>query len=110
MDKAKALLDEVKMSILNAYELKTGMSRKKLGDMMTAETWMNAKKAVSLGFADKILYTDRDDKATATHGSDGLIFSRMAVTNSFLRKFPDTQPKQGTPVESLYKRLSLLSH
>ena len=50
MLRAKALLDEVKESIINAYELKTGLSRTKLSHLMDAESWMNANKAIELGF------------------------------------------------------------
>lgn len=60
MQKAAAMLDEVKESIINAYELKTGLSRAKLSHLMDDETWMNAVKAVELGFADGILYRDAD--------------------------------------------------
>ena len=60
MQKAAAMLDEVKDSIINAYELKTGLSRAKLAHLMDDETWMNAVKAVELGFADGILYRDSD--------------------------------------------------
>ena len=53
MQKAVSMLDEVKESIINAYEIKTGMSRAKLSHLMDAETWMNANMAVELGFADE---------------------------------------------------------
>ena len=55
MEKAIEMLDEVKESILNAYEIKTGLSRAKLSHLMNQETWMNANKAIELGFADDIL-------------------------------------------------------
>jgi ATP-dependent Clp protease protease subunit len=48
-----AMLSEVKESIINAYEQKTGLSRAKISHMMDAESWFNAWKAVELGFADK---------------------------------------------------------
>ncbi|MBQ8708355.1 MAG: Clp protease ClpP [Succinivibrionaceae bacterium] len=51
-------LDEIKETIINAYELKTGLSRKKIADMMTEETWMNAGKAKELGFIDQIMFVD----------------------------------------------------
>ena len=38
MQKAIAMLDEVKESIINAYEIKTGLSRTKLSHFMDAET------------------------------------------------------------------------
>lgn len=114
MLRAKALLDEVKESIINAYELKSGLSRAKLSHLMDAETWMNANKAVELGFADKIMFAEGEKTA-----ADSLIFSRMAVTNSLISKLPkQPKPKTGTPidvakatpVEWLDKRLSLISH
>ena len=106
MLRAKALLDEVKESIINAYELKSGLSRAKLSHLMDAETWMNANKAVELGFADKIMFAEGEKTA-----ADSLIFSRMAVTNSLISKLPKQQkPKTGTSIESLDKRLSLISH
>lgn len=55
MQKAIAMLDEVKESIINAYEIKTGMSRTKLSHLMDAETWMDAHTAIDMGFADEIL-------------------------------------------------------
>ena len=81
MQKAIAMLNEVKESILNAYEFKTGLTRARLSHMMDDETWFNAKKAVELGFADKILFssgeTDEEKKKPEKpekepeEGSDG---------------------------------------
>ena len=62
MQKAIEMLNEVKESILNAYELKTGMSRTKLSHLMDAETWMDARKAVELGFADEILFRNATEQ------------------------------------------------
>ena len=105
MLRAKALLDEVKESIINAYQLKSGLSRTKLSHLMDAETWMNANKAIELGFADKLLFAENAPPGEP----ESLIFSRMAVTNSLIRKLPRQQKqKPGTPIESLDKRLSLI--
>ena len=73
MQKAAAMLDEVKDSIINAYELKTGLSRAKLAHLMDDETWMNAVKAVELGFADGILYrdSDKEDEKNDDNKTDG---------------------------------------
>ena len=104
MQKAISMLDEVKESIITAYELKTGMSRAKLAHLMDAETWMNAQKAIELGFADGIL-------AREVGVPDGIPinsyqFSRRVVTNSLLSKLPKTEHKH--PPEPLYQRLNLL--
>ena len=63
MEKAIEMLDEVKESIINAYEIRTGMSRAKLSHLMDSETWMNAGKAIELGFADDILTDTKKDAA-----------------------------------------------
>ena len=55
MEKAIDMLASVKESIINAYEIKTGMSRAKISHLMDDETWMDANKAVELGFADDVL-------------------------------------------------------
>lgn len=109
MQKAIAMLSEVKESIINAYEIKTGQSRAKLSHLMDAETWLNAKKAIELGFANGIL----DDEKKRLQTEDfTYAFSRRAVTNSLLDKVKPKLPKQqtGTPIESLEKRLSLIQH
>ena len=106
MKKAMEMLSEVKESIINAYELKTGLPRKQLSNMMNAESWMNAKKALELGFADSILYDgdDEDDEP------EGMIFSRAAVTNSLLNKLKAQVPKPDNRVDAsvLNKRLDLI--
>jgi len=109
MKKAIAMLSEVKESIINAYEIKTGQSRAKLSHLMDAETWLNAKKAIELGFADGIL----DDEKKRLQTEDfTYAFSRRAVTNSLLDKVKPKLAKEntGTPIESLEKRLSLIQH
>ena len=109
MQKAIAMLSEVKESIINAYEIKTGQSRVKLSHLMDAETWLNANKALELGFADGIL---EDEKKRAQPEDVTYAFSRKAVTNSLLNKIKPKVPKHktGTPIESLEKRLSLIQH
>jgi len=82
MQKAIAMLDEVKESIINAYEIKTGQSRAKISHLMDGETYMNANKAVELGFADGIL-----EDAKRDHSDDVVFaFSRRAVTNALFNK------------------------
>lgn len=56
MEQAIRLLEEVKESIINAYEDKSHLSRAKIAHMMDEETWLNAKKALSLGLVDGILF------------------------------------------------------
>ena len=85
MQKAINMLSEVKESIMNAYEIKTGMSRTKISHLMDAETWMDAHKAVELGFADDIL--QRQDSVEDLEIPDvSMLYSRAAVTNSLMDK------------------------
>lgn len=96
MQKAIAMLDEVKESIINAYEIKTGQSRAKISHLMDGETYMNANKAVELGFADGIL-----EDAKRDHGDDIVFaFSRRAVTNALFNKIitkPAPKAEQKNP-------------
>ena len=115
MQKAIAMLDEVKESIINAYEIKTGMSRAKLSHLMDAETWMDAHTAVDLGFADEIM-TRPADAGAENHAAGPMLFSRAAVTNHLMDKLAakcriekkPTQPERS--VDDLMERLNLMKH
>lgn len=73
------VLDEIKEAIINAYEIKTGLTRDELERLMDEETWMSARKAVELGFADGLLYTgDKYAQATA-RAAPVYAFSRLDV-------------------------------
>ncbi|HEM6373047.1 TPA: Clp protease ClpP [Streptococcus suis] len=109
MQKVIEMLGEIKESIINAYELRTGMSRTKLSHLMDSESWFNAKKAVELGFADKILFDKQGE-----HGMDieSYSFSRTAAQQDLLVKMQANlevqQPKKTIPINQLEKRLNLL--
>lgn len=115
MQKAIEMLSEVKESIINAYEIKTGMSRAKLSRLMDAETWMNANKALELGFADEII--TRDIEASAEPIAPmATSFSRAEVTNSLMEKLSakcQIKPKEQInerSVDSLMERLNLIKN
>lgn len=112
MQKAIDMLAEVKESIVNAYEIKTGLSRNKISRLMDAESWFNAKKAVEMGFADSILYTQGNPEGNLDVGA--MLFSRAAVTNSLLTKLSIKKTKEPVPnkvpADKLMKRLGLLVH
>lgn len=104
MQKAIDMLSEVKESIINAYVLKTGLSRPKLSHLMDAETWMDANKAVELGFADEIMARAKAEPEKEPEEGEGdtdgeeeeekklppptgsMLYSRRAVTNALLNK------------------------
>lgn len=112
MEKAISMLDEVKESIMNAYEIKTGLSRAKLSHLMDAETWMNANKALELGFIDSIL--SREEIPEKNEQSEAsVMYSEATVANSLMGKITEkckinkpTAPKcTGRRIEKLKSKL-----
>ena len=138
MEKAIEMLDSVKDSIINAYEIKTGLSRAKLSYLMDEETWMDANKAVELGFADEILSRPKlnapaekqteeepkeDEPAKQSEeeekpkepAKDSMLFSRKALEAAFmikLRKYtkqkPSAQDKAERSVKDIMERLETI--
>lgn len=102
MKQAIQMLDEVKESIINAYELKTGLPREKISSLMDKETWMSAHKAVELGFADRILGEDASDNAP------GYAYSNSVAVNSLVAKLQnhtDNRDEDRVAIQGLYDRL-----
>ncbi len=85
MEKAIEMLSEVKESIINAYEIKTGLSRTKLSHLMDEETWMNANKAIELGFADDILTDEKLNAEIPAYAFSGKAV-QMALVNKLTAK------------------------
>ena len=115
MQKAIAMLDEVKESIINAYEIKTGLSRAKLSHLMDAETWMDANSAIEMGFADEIMQRNVSDNIEVPKVS--MVFSRAAITNSLMDKLsakcriqPKSEPTNKVSADSLMERLNLMKN
>ena len=107
MEKAISALNEVKEAIVNAYAAKSGLRRGRIADLMSEETWLNAKKAVELGLADEILYDgkkpeedeepEKEDalpveaQLFSTRVMDMAILDRLGVTS-------DTEEPPSAPV------------
>lgn len=130
MEKAIAMLDEVKESIVNAYEIKTSLSRAKLSRLMDSETWMNANRAIELGFADDLLKDEKraeaempaysfSGKETETRLMNLMIArckpveNKPPVTPAQAAAIPvaretETPQNSGTPIAELEKRLGLI--
>lgn len=105
-EKALDMLSEVKESIINAYEIKTSLPRTKLSHLMDDETWMNAKKAVELGFADGILNgleSKEEDEV-----SDSYSFSSRMQVKNLINRIEKKTEKSGSTYSDLAKRLELL--
>ncbi|MCM1007920.1 MAG: Clp protease ClpP [Ruminococcus flavefaciens] len=126
MEKAIALLDEIKEGIINAYVRKTGLSRNKISKLMDDETWLNAEKALQLGFVDGILFDEKkksfipeEDEPEESKGEEGaddkpeenisaMLYSSNRTRDSFLQKI--SAKTSGTPIDQLDKRLELLKY
>lgn len=114
MQKAIEMLGSVKDSIINAYEIKTGLSRAKLSHLMDAETWMDANKAVELGFADEIMQRSTETENTAAP-TVSMLYSKANVVNSLMEKIAAKcaiQPKAETKhrADDLMERLNLIKN
>ncbi len=138
-EKVISMLNEVKESIINAYELKSGLSRAKISHLMDSETWLNAGKALELGFIDGVMETkserkpakteepepepdtssesgtDEDDSGeTKDLGRPSFSFSEKTNTAALISKVAahqNTSTSVGkNTAEQLMKRLHLLSH
>lgn len=112
MQKAIAMLDEVKESIINAYEIKTGLSRARLSHLMDAETWMDANSAIELGFADEIMQRNTEEDELEVPNVS-MTFSRASVTNSLIEKMAEKckiaqKTKNEIVSDSLLERLELI--
>lgn len=121
MQKAIEMLSEVKASIINAYQEKTGLSRNKLSKLMDEETWMDAGKAVELHFANGVISRDelyhtetvpesneKDDQPEEQEAPDnnsgrnenltsGMLFSRYQVAAAINRKLYDYAKRTNPP-------------
>ncbi|MCM1219554.1 MAG: Clp protease ClpP [Lachnospiraceae bacterium] len=109
MEKAIELLEEVKESIMNAYVRKTSLPRNKISKLMDDETWLNAEKALQLGFVDGILFDEKsaeDVPEEPENKAVTMIYSTAKIRNSFLQKV--SAKSSGIPLEQLEKRLNLL--
>lgn len=113
MSKAIEMLESVKDSIINAYEIKTGMSRAKLAHLMDAETWMDAGKAVEYGFSDGMLKREAGDEAKAPAM---MMCSKAEIVNSLMDKIAakcaieKKESKTGRSVSELKERLELIRY
>ena len=118
MQKAIEMLGSVKDSIINAYEIKTGLSRAKLSHLMDAETWMDATKAMELGFADEIM-TRSDSSEDVEPPVVSMLYSKANVIDSLMDKIaakcaiphnPDVQETTGRSVDELKAALNAIKN
>lgn len=107
MAKAIDVLNEVKESIINAYEIKTHLPRNKLSKLMENETWLNANKAIEYGFVDGLLERAATDFGQPVMAAE---FTPMMITNSIQSKLAvkDTPKQPERTVQSCLDRLEII--
>ena len=109
-------LDQVKESIINAYTRKTHLSREHLADLMDNETWMNAQKALELGFVDRITGDEPEVQSMmfAVKAANAKVFNKITAK---LPEEPKPEPAEepvppvedaGTPAAELTAKLETL--
>ena len=115
LEKAMDMLNEVKESIINAYVVKTGLSRSKLSHLMDAETWMNSEKALELGFCDSILTRakeepdeeekegEEDEEKKPPFAPKSMLYSKKAMNSVLLNKIEKHYGKPKEPIEDKAK-------
>ena len=92
MQKAIEMLKTVEEGIENIYVDRTGQTKEAVKDMMEAETWMSAEKAVELGFADEVLTQVKDEEPV--NAFMGNFAFSMSATKESLENFASKVQEQ----------------
>lgn len=114
MEKAISILDEVKESIINAYEIKTGLSRAKLSHLIDSEIWMDANKVIELCFTDNILKRSEANDMEIPQVS--MMYQEAQVVNSLMdklatkSKIENKETTTGVKADLLIERLFLMKN
>ncbi|EPY2283499.1 head maturation protease, ClpP-related [Clostridium sporogenes] len=101
--KGAEVLEGIDKSIANAYILKTGLKQDELLDMMSKETWLDAKTAKEKGFVDEIMF-DEDNKIVASFNS-GVI--PQQIINKLRNEFKEEKQINEKELEIAKAKLNL---
>ncbi|MDT8901843.1 head maturation protease, ClpP-related [Anaeroselena agilis] len=94
--KAADVLDVVKETIVNVYQMATGLSRNKISAMMDAETYMDANTAIKNRIATEMLYASKAGQGNSSESVMNFAFSRLDIQNAAndsMRKFYEVAKK-----------------
>ena len=91
MEKAKDVLLKIEEGITPIYARRTGLSDEKITELLEAETWMLADKAVELGFADEV--SDAPEKQKQDEGVQNVMSMNFAFSMSAVKQ-ADAKPMQ----------------
>ena len=91
MEKAKDVLMKIEEGITPIYAKRTGLSDEKIAELLEAETWMLADKAVELGFADEV--SEAPEKQKQDEGVQNAFGMNFAFSMSAVKQ-ADAKPMQ----------------
>jgi ATP-dependent Clp protease protease subunit len=109
LEKGIEFLNEVKESIINAYALKTGLSRAKISKLMDSETWFNARAAIDYGFCDRMMYAEGELPVLESISFDkaAMVTNTVSAMRKKLKAIPKPD-KPGINISDLESRLNLI--
>lgn len=90
MEHAAGVLRSVDQSIINAYQLKSGMNRDELLKMMNETTWLTPQQALEKGLIDEIMFDDQSKLAASVDISQML---PQEVINKLRNEFKNNSLK-----------------
>lgn len=73
MEHTAGVLRDANRAIISAYVAKTGRPEAEIADMMDAETWITAERAVELGLVDRVMKPDTGQKPLAADFYSGML-------------------------------------
>lgn len=91
MEKAKDVLMKIEEGITPIYAKRTGLDEDKIAELLEAETWMLADKAVELGFADEV--SEAPEKQKQDEGVQNAMGMNFAFSMSAVKQ-ADAKPMQ----------------
>lgn len=87
LEKQIAALAVIKNSIVNALALKTGKTEEEISEIMKAETWYTGAEAVENGFADELMFEEKDVE-TEVQDDCRVVVNSVAFDLSPFRSIP----------------------
>lgn len=102
---AAAGLDAAQTAIINAYQQHTNISDEEVVELLVAETYMNADKAVALGFADDLAVTEKD--TSQNRMNTNRMMSVMNQQRPWVRRAPPEDVLPTSVLENSLWRVAL---
>lgn len=103
------MLESVDEGIANAYMLKTGRSKEELMAHMDKETFFNAQKAVELGLADEIMFSESDNGPEISNNASAFVELPQSVIDKvrseLLKNQAHTDPEAKAEDETVMHHL-----